>query len=358
MTPAEKTVFSRGIVVSNGDISVFCEQVSMLLHAGVQLHQSTEAILEDMDAAKSKLKTPYEKVNQTVRETGLLSLGLENAAVFPDYMIQMVKIGERSGRLDETLNALAGHYARLEAFQNQVKSAVLYPMILIGMMAAVIFVLMNNVLPAFEQVYSQLGSGGDSLTSGAMRFGVSTTSVMLIVLVVLFALTLTMLALSKSKKGEVILSGFLAKSVFTKKISAKIATGKFASAMAIQLASGIQPETAVNLAASTVDNPFVLARIEKSKKMAVVDLSWGKAIEESGIFTGTDNRLVKIGLKSGLLDKSMQKIAEVYDEEIDLMFSRISSIIEPVLVTVLSVVIGVVLLSVMLPLANIMSMIG
>lgn len=342
--------------VSYAEIAAFCEQVAMLLHAGVQMVQCMDAILEDMPDAGPK--ESYRTVERRVAQTGLLSAGLEDAGVFPDYLITMVKIGEKSGRLDDTLNSLAVHYDRLQTFQNQIKSAVLYPMILIGIMAAVIFVLMNSVLPVFEQVYQQLGSGTSDAAAGAMQFGSTAGTVILVVLIVLFVLIASVLGFWKSKTGGRILSGFLSRFVFTKKIAAKIATGKFASAMAIQLVSGIQPESAVELAATTVDNPFVLEKIEKSKELAVSNLSWGKAIDESGIFTGTDNRLVKIGLKSGLLDKAMQKIAEVYDEEVETTFSRVSGIIEPVLVAILSVVIGVLLISVMLPLINIMSMIG
>lgn len=354
MPKAEKLKGQK--TVSYAEIASFCEQVSMLLHAGVQLVQCMDAILEDMP--ETSLKEIYKKVERKVAETGNLSRGLEDAGVFPDYLMQMVKIGEKSGRLDDTLVALAVHYDRLQTFQNKIKSAVLYPMILIGIMAAVIFVLMNNVLPVFQQVYLQLGSGTTDAAAGAMQFGSSAGRIMLIVLIVLFVLIAAAIGFWKSKKGGRALSGFFSRFPFTRKISARIATGKFASAMAIQLVSGIQPESAVELAQATVDNPFVLARIEKSKELAASNLSWGKAIDSSGIFTGTNNRLVKIGLKSGLLDKAMQKIAEVYDEEVETAFNRASGIIEPVLVAILSVVIGVLLISVMLPLINIMSMIG
>ncbi len=342
--------------VSYMEIASFCEQTSMLLHAGVQLVQCMEAVLEDMPS--SGLKEIYKKVEGKVSETGLLSAGLSHAGVFPDYLIQMVKIGEKSGRLDDTLGALAVHYDRLETFQNQIKSAVLYPMILIGIMAAVIFVLINNVLPVFQQVYMQLGSGTSGAAAGAMRFGFSAGTVILVLLIVLFTLIAAVLGFWNTKRGGSALSGFFARFPLTRKISAKIATGKFASAMAIQLASGIPPESAVELAAAAVDNPFVLEKIEKSKELAASSLSWGKAIDECGIFTGTDNRLVKIGLKSGVLDKAMQRIAEVYDGEVETAMGRASGVIEPVLVAILSVVIGVLLISVMLPLINIMSMIG
>ena len=356
MPKAEKIKQADKKTVAYEEIAGFCEQVSMLLHAGVQLYQCMDAIMEDMPASGSG--EIFKIVDEKVKETGLLSLGLEEAGAFPAYLIQMVKIGEKSGRLDDTLSALAVHYDRLETFQNQIKSAVLYPLILIGMMAAVIFVLMNNVLPVFEQVYMQLGSGASSAVTGAMQFGSSAGRYMLIVLIALFVLIVAVLIFWKSRRGTEVLSGFLAKFVFTRKISAKIATGKFASAMAIQLVSGIPPESAVSMAASTVDNPFVLAKIEKSKELAASNMTWGKAIDACGIFTSTDNRLVKIGLKSGLLDQAMQKIAEVYDEEVAIAFNRASGVIEPVLVAILSVVIGVLLISVMLPLINIMSMIG
>lgn len=342
--------------VSHEEIAAFCEQVSMLLQAGVPLAQSMDTILGDMPGGG--LREVYGIVARQVGETGLLSAGLEDAGVFPDYLVRMVKIGEKAGRLDDTLSSLALHYDRLQTFQNQIRSAVLYPMILIGIMAGVIFILMNNVMPVFRQVYTQLGSGTTGSANAAMDFGWTAGIVIFIVLVALFALIAVALGIWRSKRGGEALSGFFTRFPPTRNISAKIATGKFASAMAIQLVSGIPPEPAVEMAAAAVDNPSVLAKIEKSRQLAAESLSWGKAIDQCGIFSGTENRLVKIGLKSGSLDKAMQRIAEVYDEEVETAFGRVSGVIEPVMVAILSGVIGVLLVSVMLPLVNIMSMIG
>jgi type IV pilus assembly protein PilC len=338
------------------EIAAFCEQASMLIRAGVSVAQSIETIVGDMPGGG--LKEAYLKASRRVEETGKLSSGLEAGGIFPEYLIRMVKIGEKSGRLDDTLESLAIHYDRLQTFQNQIRSAVLYPMILIGIMAGVIFVLMNSVMPVFRQVYMELGSGASDATSAAMDFSAAAGTVIFIVLIVLFALIAILLAVWKSKAGAQALSGFTAKFPPTKGMSAKIATGKFASAMSIQLVSGIPPEPAVEMAASTVDNPGVAAKIEEMKRLAAQNVPWGRAIDQCGIFSDTENRLVKIGLKSGHLDKAMQKIAEVYDEEVGDNFNRVSGVIEPVMIAVLSAVIGVLLISVMLPLINIMSMIG
>ncbi len=353
MPEMKKSRGKRGITFE--EISVFCEQASMLMQAGVPLTQSVETIVSDMPAGG--LKEIYKTVAGHVSETGMLSSGFEAAGVFPDYLVQMVKVGERSGRLDDTLDALAIHYDRLQTFQNQIQSAVLYPMILIGIMAGVIFILMNNVMPAFRQVYMELG-GGSGATSTAMDFSMAAGTVIFVVLVVLFVLIAVVLAMWKSKRGGEALSGFFTRLPMTKNISAKIATGKFASAMAIQLVSGIQPEPAVEMASAVADNPEVSKKIAKSKELAAQGISWGRAIDQCGIFSDTENRLVKIGLKSGNLDKAMQKIAEVYDEEVQDRFGRISGVVEPVMIAVLSGVIGVLLISVMLPLVNIMSVIG
>jgi type IV pilus assembly protein PilC len=353
MPGMKKSRKKRGITFE--EISAFCEQASMLMQAGVPIVQSVETIVSDMpDGA---LKEIYKTVAGKVNETGMLSSGLEAAGVFPDYLVQMVKVGEQTGRLDDTLEALAVHYDRLKTFQNQIRSAVLYPMILIGIMAGVIFILMNNVMPAFRQVYMELGSGGGA-ASAAMDFSLAAGTVIFIVLVALFVLIAVVLAVWKSKRGSAALAGFFTRLPMTKNISAKIATGKFASAMSIQLASGIQPEPAVEMASIVADNPDVSKKIETSKALAAQGVSWGRAIDQCGIFSDTENRLVKIGLKSGNLDKAMQKIAEVYDEEVEERFGRISGVIEPVMIAVLSAVIGVLLISVMLPLVNIMSVIG
>ena len=151
----EKERKQEGKGISYDEIAAFCEQAAMLIRAGVSTAQSIETMVEDMP--DGRLKAVYKQVARQVSETGVLSSGLTVAGVFPEYMVRMVKVGEKAGRLDDTLESLAVHYDRMQTFQDQIRSAVLYPMILIGIMAGVIFVLLNNVMPVFRQVFFATG---------------------------------------------------------------------------------------------------------------------------------------------------------------------------------------------------------
>ena len=132
----------------------------------------------------------------------------------------------------------------------------------------------------------QLGSGGADAAGAAMDFSVTAGVVIFVVLIALFAVIAVVLAVWKTKRGGAALMRFFAKFLPTKKMSEKIATGKFASAMAIQLVSGIPPEPAVEMAADAVDNPAVLSKIEKSKKAGGRRPSLGKSDRPQRDFCG------------------------------------------------------------------------
>ena len=157
--------------LSNNEITYFCGQMAMILKAGISSMEGVSMLAEDADSEEGR--TILKGICSVLEEGGSLHLALERAQVFPKYLLDMTEIGEQSGRLDEVMEALAAYYEREEAISKSIKNAVTYPLIMIGMMVAVILVLIIKVMPIFEQVYIQLGSemsgfGGSMLALGGV----------------------------------------------------------------------------------------------------------------------------------------------------------------------------------------------
>ena len=180
------------------ETALFCTQAGLLLKAGIPLGDGLASLTEEGTGAGREL---LRRIADTARETGSLYEAVRQAGVFPSYMVHMIRIGETAGKLEEVLDSLSLYYEREARLRGAVRSAVLYPLILILLMAAVIAVLVVAVMPIFSSVLADLGAEA-SANTGMVSTGVVIGRCALVVVAVLLALLVAMLLLSLSAKGR------------------------------------------------------------------------------------------------------------------------------------------------------------
>jgi type IV pilus assembly protein PilC len=274
-------------------------------------------------------------------------------------MVSMVEIGERTGRLVETLEALSAHYNRQERMSAVIKNAVLYPAILLILMVAVVLILIVEVLPIFNDVFSSLGSQMSPLATNLMRFGewlsgVSAVIAAIVGIIVIVALFAWLIPPLRRALANCFRNTFGARGVWS-----RLSAARFTSAMALATASGLDTEEAIDMAASISGGTKAL---DERHAECLKLLREGKTLSESmsaaGLISARDSRLLSIGIRSGMEDKAMADVAQRGSAGVQDEIDRLIGKIEPTLVIITSVIIGVILLSVMLPLMGIMSTIG
>lgn len=342
--------------LSNNEITYFCGQMAMILKAGISSMEGVSMLAEDADSEEGR--TILKGICSVLEEGGSLHLALERAQVFPKYLLDMTEIGEQSGRLDEVMEALAAYYEREEAISKSIKNAVTYPLIMIGMMVAVILVLIIKVMPIFEQVYIQLGSEMSGFGGSMLALGGVLSRYSIAFLLLLAILTGCALYFTKSKKGRASLKAFASGFVLTRSLYDKIAASRFAGGMALCLSSGLDMDESLEMVSRLVDNDRLHAKITGCQEKIASGMGFSEAMGQSGLFTGVYAGMVSVGVKTGATDEVMKKIALQYEDAADQSIQKSLSVIEPTLVAVLSVIVGLILLSVMLPLMGIMSAIG
>ena len=126
-----------GKVLSNSERILFCEQMGMILKSGISAAEGIMIMKEDAGQEESPLRELYEEIQRNLDETGIFYDALEETGAFPDYMIQMARIGEQTGNLDEVMEGLAAYYEREENMVQDIKSAVTYPLLMLGMMLVI-----------------------------------------------------------------------------------------------------------------------------------------------------------------------------------------------------------------------------
>lgn len=341
--------------LSLGEISAFCAQIAMIMKSGIPMAEGISIMCEDMK--NSEGKAILESIREQVETGEPLYVALGATGKFPKYVVDMTEIGETTGRLDEVMDSLYTYYEREEAIAKSIRNAVTYPLIMVVMMVLVVTVLIVKVLPIFNQVFVQLGSEMTGFSRTVMNLGqlIGRYSFVLIGVVVVLAVWLIM---RKTEGGRKTLQKWNASFFATKKLNAKIASGRFASAMSLMLASGLDTDQSLDMVYKLVDNDYIKEKIAACKQHITDGANFSDALVRADIFTGVYARMVSVGFKTGSVDTVMAKLAERYEEEVDTDIGNIIAVLEPTLVAILSIVVGMILLSVMLPLMGIMSSIG
>jgi type IV pilus assembly protein PilC len=334
-----------------GELSAFSEQLSLTVKTGIPLVESIMILRDDSEtpAAKKLLGT----VEEALENGKPLADALRETGAFPDYMTQMVEIGEAAGRLDSVLDSLAKYYARQENIAKSIRSAVTYPAIMLCILVAIILVLVIKVLPIFNEVFrSVAGADMPPFARAAMSFGQGISRYAVVIIGVLVAAAIIIFIMRLTAGGRGALAAF-GRKLFGK-LSRIMASGKFASAMSLMLASGVDTERGVELTLPLMDSPDMRGKVTRLKEACEAGGSFAECVVKIGIFTGMEARLLTLGFRSGNLDSVMEKIAEDYEAQTDDRLDKLISIIEPTMVAVLCLIVGLILLSAMLPLIAVM----
>ncbi len=335
------------------ELSFFCGQVALMLESGVPLYESMEVLSENY--ANTKYSGAFETLSRRVRDGESFRDALCECGVFPPYAVKMTGVGESTGKLDSVMRGLSTYYEREANLRAAILNAIRYPLALLLIMAAVVVILNARVLPLFEQVYRGLGADATETAKVTMNIG-SVIGVVVMALVGLMLAAAVACAIwwrGGNRRGLIRLSQRIAPALG--KIDHAITAGRFCSVLSIALSAGYPTLDAVKLCADMVSDARESARVNKIFEQANQDGGISKAISESGLLDALKARMIQVGFMTGRADAATKHVAELYEREIDERIDKVLSLVEPTLVSVLAVIIGCILLTVMLPLAGVMS---
>ena len=219
-------------MLGNLEIAAFCDQLSMIVSAGIPIYEGISILQED--APEEETAEILSVISNSLDHGSSFCDALRETNVFPKYVLDMLGIGELAGKLEEVLNALTGYYKREESIQNSIKNAVTYPLLMIAMMLAVILVLIAKVLPVFHQIYMELGSDVTGFAGAMMRFSDALNQYLFVIVIVLIAAAAGIFLISKSDAGQ---------KFFKKRpLALSTAASRFANCMALALSSGLDTD--------------------------------------------------------------------------------------------------------------------
>lgn len=342
--------------LSNMEIAQICQELAVLLHAGVLLGDGLALLAQE---AGDKTGALLDELGRSVDGGQMLSAALRESGAFPVYVVGLVEVGERSGRTEQALQALSRYYEQREHLDRQVRASLTYPSILLLLMLVVIVVLLTQVLPVFDEVYASLGGQLTGVAGGLLLVGRALDAAMPVLCLLLAVVAGLVMAFSLSDSFRDKLLGFWQKHHGDKGVSRQLNDARFAQALAMGLGSGLPLEEAVELcAALLVDVPAAAARCKDCARRLAQGGELAETLRESEMLPPAACRLLTLGMRSGSGDAVMEDISRRLSDEANQALEHKVAQVEPTLVLVTSLLVGAILLSVMLPLMHIMTAIG
>lgn len=346
----------KEMMLTDQETAMFCRGMALQLHAGIGLADGIYLLAQDETGIKRQL---FEKIAAGLDAGAPLTEVLEQAGCLPEYACAMVRIGERTGRLEQTLQSLGEFYQRSADRKRQVRNALAYPAAVFGLMLVVITVLLVKVLPVFEGVYNSLGSRLTGVAAWLLYLGRLLQRAMPVLLAVLGAVVMLTIIYWKVPLLRERVKGWLQKHFGDRGIGRKFNNARFAQALAMGLTSGLTLEESLELAETLLKQiPDAAKRCGECTAQLNEGKSLSEAMAAAQLLSPSESRLLAVGLKAGNGDRVMDEIARRLSEQAEEAVEAAVSGIEPALVLIGSGLVGVILLAVMLPLINIMSTIG
>ena len=251
--------FQRGLYMitklNNRELFQFCEQFSIILRSGMSAIEGLAILNDDSQTERGKEILTF--LYKDMEESGSLAHAMEQSGAFPASAAAYVRTGEETGCLDEVMKGLSAFYAKEIQITDQIQSAVAYPLVMLGMMTAVIVILLVKVLPVFRQVFRQLGLEMSGISGALLGIGETLSHYSTAFLVLLAAMIGFILFLVLHPKGQELIRKIVCRFPGMKEIPVNLDYSRLCQCISLGIRSGLSPELCVELAGAVVSFQFL-----------------------------------------------------------------------------------------------------
>lgn len=344
--------------VSVKDKAVFSRQFAALVNAGVALVRGLGVLSEE--CPNPKLKRSLEEINSDVQQGTSLSEAMgKHPKCFDKLYVSLVQAGEVGGVLDEVLNRLAKLLEDLNRLQNQIKSAMAYP-VTVSILAIVIFVAMTVfLLPTFADIFEQFDAELPVFTQVMLGISAFLRQPLNWVFMV-GAVFLTMFVLRRyyaTPVGRRTLDRLFLKLPLFGDLVQKTATARFCRTFGSLSRSGVPILTSLEIVRDTAGNQVISDAINEARKEIQTGGMISLALQQHRVFPIMAIQMISIGEETGELDQMLMKVADFYEDEVEQAVKALTSIMEPLMIIVLGGMVGSILISMYLPMFRIMEIV-
>ena len=329
------------------ELMQFTKQLAIMINAGVPIMQSLEVLYKS--EKNPALKRTVKKVATDVGEGKTVAEALGKHKGFDKLYCNLVKAGEAGGILDTILQKLATHLEKHEKTKSQIKSAMTYPGIVCVIGAGVIWGLMMFIVPKFQEMLKDTGQQTPWITQFVIDISQFLQNYTLIMLPILFVIFALLNAWIKTTVGKFVFDRFMMKMPIFGGIIIKGNLANFTRTLATLLSSGVSLIDALEICNDIVDNGVIQRDLVVVRKAVTEGKTITEPLGKIPYFPDMVNQMVKVGEQTGNLDQMLEKISEVFEEEVNQLVANMTKLIEPIIIVVLGGCVATILVAMYLP---------
>ena len=341
-----------GNPVKKKDITIFCKQFYSILTAGVTVIDGLRMV---QDQTENKyLKKALFNVQVNVEKGDTLANAMRaEGKVFPELLIHMVAAGEATGNLEIAFDRVCNQFDKDMKLTSMVRSAMIYPIVVLIVAVIVVIVLLTTVIPNFQSAFDSMGEELPGLTLAviaASDFVVDHIVGLIIGIIVFFSL---LMYAKGTETGKKFTSMVALKIPMFKNFSIKNAAAKFSLTMSTLIMSGVPLVQALDIVADVVSNRVIRQAIKGCREEVMEGIPMSEPLEASGVFPPMVTHMLKIGEETGTTEQMLDKVAEYYEAEVEEATKALTTAMEPAVIIILALLVGSIIGAVLMPMLDI-----
>ena len=346
--------FSIGKKVKPRDLSVFCRQFVSITQAGVPMKEALQMLSEQTE--NKWLKRAISEVLLNVEKGNTLADSMRSQPdIFPPMLVNMVEAGEQSGSLEMAFSRMAVHFEKEAKLKATIKKATIYPIILVIAAIGVIAVMLLFVIPIFIDMFADLDIEMPALTMFVMNSSKWMTSHWYVLLAIIVGVVVAYKLIYKTTQGRLTIDRIKMKMPLFGKLTVKTACSQFARTMSTLLMSGISTIDALETTSKIVNNIHYTNAMLKAREEVMKGVPLSEPLEASGIFPPMVYHMTGIGEETGNVEEMLEKMADYYDEEVEMTTQSVLAAMEPIIILFMALIIGTLVIAVISPIASMYS---
>ena len=344
----------KGKKIPARDMSVFCRQFASILKAGVSVINALEMLAEQTE--NKKLKEAIVNTQSNVEKGESLSDSMRQNDAFPSILIDMVRAGEASGSLENSLTRMAIQFEKDAKLNGIVKKAMMYPIVLICVMIGVVIV--TFVIPSFMTMFEDLDSELPVTTRAILAMSNSLKNYWYIYIIVVVGAVVGIQMYKRTDNGKHNLDKLKLKIPVFGLLQTKSACASFARTMSTLLQAGMPMIDALEISASTMKNVLFYDGLQKVKNGVSLGLPLSNQLKSTGLFPAMVVHMVGIGEETGNVEEMLTNSATYYEEEVEVQTQTLTSLMEPIIIVLMAFVVVLLIMAIYQPMIQLYNTLG
>ncbi len=343
--------FSIGKKVKPRDLSVFCRQFVSIMQAGVPMKEALQMMEEQTE--NKWLKRSIGEVLTSVEKGNTLADSMRaESKTFPPMLVNMVEAGESAGNLDTAFARMATHFEKEAKLKATIRKATIYPIILVIAAMGVVAVMLLYVIPIFIDMFADLDIEMPAITMLVMNTSKWATAHWYVILAFIILVVAAYKLIYHTEKGRLAIDRFKMRMPLFGKLTVKTACAEFTRTMSTLLTAGISTVDCLETASKVVRNVHYTNALLDVRQAVMKGIPMSEPLEAAEIFPPMVYHMTGIGEETGNLETMLEKLADYYDEEVEMTTQSVLAAMEPLIIVFMALVVGTLVIAVISPIAT------